>query len=113
MRRPTERTAVRVSRVGQALQALTPPEQLKGITADLELVDRDERVHLRIGGSRLEVDSGPVPNPDALLMADPRTMFAIAAGSTSLAIEESAGRITIDGGASGRRALERVLRLPR
>lgn len=112
MTRPGDGTAVRASWLGLALKALALPEQLRA-DADIELVGPEETVRLRVADGRLDVTSGPVPEPTARLTADPGVMFRIASGGTSLEAEVLGGRATVDGSAASVRVLAEVLRLPR
>ena len=86
-------------------------ESLAGIEGNFELVSGDESVALRVAGGRLNVTDGPLERPDARLTTDPRIMFRIAAGGTSLQEEVAAGRARVEGNPDGIELLEETLRL--
>ena len=110
MTRPEPDTVVRASWFALALKSLLPPASVGDAHGDIELVAEDEVIHLRVADGTIAVSSEPVESPDARLTADPRTLFRIGSGASSLAAEVDAGRAHVDGGEPATRLLERVLR---
>jgi DNA-binding HxlR family transcriptional regulator len=112
MTRPAEGETVRASWFGLALQALSGPDDLAGITADFQLDAPDETVHLHVADGTMAVSAAPIDDADARLTTDPRLLFRIAAGGTTLDAEVAAGRASVEGTPEGLNDLRRTLHFP-
>ena len=110
MTRPADGAVIRVSWFALALKALLDPGDLSGIAAEVELRTHDEVIHLRVSDGTIDVESSPVPDPDARITADAATLFRLGSGTATVAAEVAAGHALVDGGPDAVHLLGRILR---
>jgi DNA-binding HxlR family transcriptional regulator len=113
MAAPGADEVVRTSWFGLALRALADPERVAGIAADFAVGPADEPIGLHVAGGDIEVHAAPTDDPAARLTADPRVLFRIAAGGSTVEREVEAGRAAVAGDPTDVAELDRILRFGR
>jgi DNA-binding HxlR family transcriptional regulator len=107
---PAADTVVRASWFALAVKSLVTPLMLGTLRADIAIESGDEFLHLRVADGAVDVMAEPLADPDARLIADPRTLFRIGSGASTIHDEIAAGHASVDGRPGAVQLLSVVLR---
>jgi DNA-binding HxlR family transcriptional regulator/putative sterol carrier protein len=84
----------------------------KGLKARYELRFGGNHYHAEIGGGRIELDRGRMPQADAVLDSDPDTLAALAYDGADVTAAIDGGRLRIDGDRQAAKRFLTLFRLP-
>ena len=80
-----------------SLRTLFDPERAEGLRARVELRLGAQRFHAEVADGRFAIERGEAPAADAVLVADPGTLIALAHGRVELDEALQSGDLAIEG----------------